>query len=126
MGLVGTTVATQINFFIMWISLFVTSIRLYRQKKTEAIKDESLESANEHLRKMALIDELTGLASMPFFMKRASEILNEPAAKPGSKIFLYLDIENFKAINEKYGFEFLTMMTDMEGKPSRIYVKRIV
>ena len=99
------TRATNVNFFIMWISLFVTSIRLYRQKKTEAIKDESLESANEHLRKMALIDELTGLASMPFFMKRASEILNEPAAKPGSKIFLYLDIENFKAINEKYGFE---------------------
>lgn len=97
--------ATNINFFIMWISLFVTSISIYRQKKTEAMKDESLESANEHLRKMALIDELTGLASMPFFMKRASEILSEKDVKLQNKIFLYLDIENFKAINEKYGFE---------------------
>ena len=32
---------------------------------------------------------------------------------------------NHVGLYEKYGFEFLTMMDDIEGKPSRIYVKRI-
>ena len=31
---------------------------------------------------------------------------------------------NHVGLYEKYGFEFLTMMDDIEGKPSRIYVKR--
>ncbi len=32
---------------------------------------------------------------------------------------------NHTGLYEKYGFEYLTQMTDMDGEPSRIYVKRI-
>ena len=32
---------------------------------------------------------------------------------------------NHTGLYEKYGFEYLTEMTDVDGEPSRIYVKRI-
>lgn len=32
---------------------------------------------------------------------------------------------NHIGLYEKYGFEYLTQMTDVDGQPSRIYVKRI-
>ena len=32
---------------------------------------------------------------------------------------------NHVGLYEKYGWEFLTMMDDMDGEPSRIYIKRI-
>lgn len=99
------TNATKINYFIMWISLLVTSISIYSQKRTEAIKDESLENALEGLRRKTLIDELTGIPNMGFFRTQAEEILKEPGVDPSKRIFLFLDIENFKAINDKYGFE---------------------
>lgn len=53
----------------------------------------------------AVRDELTDTANMSFFRKRASEILSDPETNYRSMIFLYLDIENFRPLNEKYGFE---------------------
>ncbi len=99
------TNAMKINYVITWISICVTSISIYNQKRIEAEKDESLEDANEHLSKTALIDDLTGVANMNFFRKRSVEMLAEAEGGPESMIFLYVDIENFKALNEKYGFE---------------------
>ena len=97
--------ATRINFFILWITVLVTSISNDHQKKVEAEKDESVDTVTAQIRRAAMIDEMTGLANMNFFRKRAAEILLEKGVNPGSKIFLFLDIENFKAVNEKYGFE---------------------
>lgn len=99
------TYATRINFFVMWISILVTSISNFYQKRVEAEKDESVETATAKIRRAAMIDEMTGVANMNFFRERAGDMLNEKGINPGSKIFLFLDIENFKAVNEKYGFE---------------------
>ncbi|MCR5529369.1 MAG: EAL domain-containing protein [Saccharofermentans sp.] len=100
-----TSYAMKTNFLILWISVLVTSISNFYQKRVEAEKDESVEEATSRIKKAAMIDEMTGVANMNFFRVRAAEILNDKDTNPGSLIFLFLDIENFKAVNEKYGFE---------------------
>ena len=48
----------------------------------------------------------------------------ERLAKEGGTAAVYLST-NRTGLYEKYGFTFLTMMTDMDGNPSRIYIKRM-
>lgn len=94
-----------LGFAIVGISILVTSISSYHQKLIEAEKDESLLESNKHLANTAVKDELTGTCNMSFFRKRSIEILKDPGTQFGRMIFVYLDIENFRPINEKYGFE---------------------
>ena len=94
-----------VGFIIIAISIMVTSISAYHQKMSEAEKDSSLVSSNLHLAETAVKDELTGAANMSFFRKRAKEILRDPTTQYHRQIFVYLDIENFRPLNEKYGFE---------------------
>ena len=93
------------GYVIIAISIIVTSISAYSQKHNEALKDETLMSTNRHLAETAVKDELTGAANMSFFRKRAIEILKDPQTQYLRQVFLYLDVENFRPINEKYGFD---------------------
>jgi len=88
--------ATQVNFFTLWVSVVMLSTAVYSQRLSEAEKNESLETS-------AVRDELTSLPNMSYFRKKAGEILAEDG--PEGKLFLFLDIANFKAFNEKYGFD---------------------
>ncbi|MBO4901331.1 MAG: EAL domain-containing protein [Lachnospiraceae bacterium] len=89
--------ATQVNLFITWISLLMASFGTFYQHLSGAEKDEQLE-------KIALNDELTGIHNMHYFRREAKRILADPATDPSSKRFLFVDIENFKTYNDKYGF----------------------
>ncbi|MCR4842712.1 MAG: EAL domain-containing protein [Eubacterium sp.] len=88
--------ATQVNFFTVWITLVMVSMAVYLQRLSEAEKDEKLEKAS-------YIDELTGIPNMYQFRRRASAILKNEGFE--GKLFLYLDVINFKSFNEKYGFD---------------------
>jgi len=94
-----------IGYIIVAISIVITSVSAFHQKQNEAEKDERLVSTNMHLAETAVKDELTGAANMSFFRKRASEILKDPQTRYERQIFVYLDVENFRPLNEKYGFE---------------------
>lgn len=94
-----------IGYLIVEVSIIITSISAYHQKKNEAEKDETLVSTNDHLAEISVKDELTGAANMSFFRKRAKEILKDPATNYQRLVFVYLDVENFRPLNEKYGFE---------------------
>ncbi len=100
--------ATKINYPILWVSLVILALLLYIQRLNEAQKDESLEVSS-------IRDELTGIPNMFYFRKRATEILEKEGAK--KKIFLFLDVLNFKTYNEKYGFDagnvFISKMAEM-------------
>ncbi len=103
-GEVGTTVATQINFFIMWISTMMVCIANYNNTRMQALKDENLEKINTYLSKISIEDELTGIHNMVYFRNEAEKVLSYVTTDKDNTIFLFFDIENFKSYNEKYGF----------------------
>lgn len=103
-GEVGTTVATQINFFIMWISTMMVCIANYNNTRMQALKDENLEKVNTYLSKISIEDELTGIHNMVYFRNEAEKVLSYVTTDKANTIFLFFDIENFKSYNEKYGF----------------------
>lgn len=101
-GEVGTTDATKINYFIMFISVMMVCISGYNSKRSQALKDEDLIRINSHLEKTSVTDEMTGIHNMFYFRSEAEKLLAEEGAS--GKVCLFLDIENFKSYNEKYGF----------------------
>jgi len=70
--------------------------------------------------KLAISDEVTGIANMNYFRSQALELINNKATDIDKLIFLFLDVENFKILNEKYGFwegnVFLKNFADMIDK----------
>ena len=111
------TYATKINLSIVFISILMSAINAYHQKLKEAQKDEKLEHAQSILLKLSISDEVTGIANMHFFRSQALELMHDKNTDIDKLIFLFLDIENFKILNEKYGFwegnEFLKAFADM-------------
>lgn len=103
-GEVGTTVATQIHFFIMWISTMMVCIANYNNTRMQALKDENLEKVNTYLSKISIEDELTGIHNMVYFRNEAEKVLGYVTTDKENAVFLFFDIENFKSYNEKYGF----------------------
>ena len=114
------TYATKVNLFIVFISILMSAINAYHQKLKEAQKDEKLEHAHNILLKLSISDEVTGIANMHYFRSQALELMHDKSIDVDKLIFLFLDIENFKILNEKYGFwegnEFLKQFADMTGK----------
>ena len=98
------TQATQVNLFTMWISCFVVAVSLYHQRLSEAHKTESVEKMNEHLRKISTQDELTKIHNMRYFRKHAKRRMAHAFEEEKTCTFLYLDMENFKYYNDRYGF----------------------
>lgn len=114
------TYATKINLSIVFISILMSAINAYRQKFTEAQKDEKLEHAQSILLKLSISDEVTGIANMHYFRSQALELMHNKSVDIATLIFLFLDVENFKILNEKYGFwegnAFLKNFADMTEK----------
>ncbi|MBQ4495954.1 MAG: EAL domain-containing protein [Spirochaetaceae bacterium] len=114
------TYATKINLSIVFISILMSAINAYRQKFTEAQKDEKLEHAQSILLKLSISDEVTGIANMHYFRSQALELMHNKSVDIDKLIFLFLDVENFKILNEKYGFwegnAFLKNFADMTEK----------
>ena len=103
-GTVGTTTATQINFVIFWIATILICIANYNNTRLQALKDENLVNINAYLSKISVEDELTGIHNMVYFRTEAEKLLSYVTTDRESIIFLFIDIENFKSYNEKYGF----------------------
>ena len=101
---VPMTYGTQVNLFTLWISTFVVAMSLHHQRITQGRFDENLQEANKRLRYVATHDELTGIGSMHAFRGTATMAI-EDAQRRGKKVaLLYIDIENFKSYNQRYGF----------------------
>ena len=96
--------ATKVNLSIVLIIILLSAINSYRQKLSEAKKDEQLEQAHDILLKLSISDEVTGIANMNYFRGQAFELINKNGIDIQQYIYLYFDIENFKMLNQKYGF----------------------
>jgi len=106
-----------INFFILWIVMVMISFSIYHQRRIECEKDEGLINANREINRKAVEDDLTGIHNMLYFNQQTVEVLNDPAVDVNDKIFLFLNIENFKTYNDQFGYqqgnEFLIMLADL-------------
>ncbi|MCR4656431.1 MAG: bifunctional diguanylate cyclase/phosphodiesterase [Lachnospiraceae bacterium] len=94
----------KINLFCFWISILMASISIYRQRYDEGIKEESLQQINAKLEKAAVYDALTGVHNMRYFYENVPEILILSGSRVHEKVFMFLDIENFKNYNDQFGF----------------------
>jgi len=101
---IGTTLATQINLFTMYLSTLLFSFANYTRTLSQAKKDENLEDLNAHLSRISVEDELTGIHNMVYFRSEAEKMMNYITTDKENIVFLFFDIENFKSYNEKYGF----------------------
>ena len=64
-----------------------------------------LREAQEHLRTLAVTDDLTGLLNRRGFFTRAARILQNLAASGSSATVFYVDIDGLKQINDTYGHD---------------------
>ena len=94
----------KINTFTMWLALLITSVNAYVQKLLSIQKDESLEHINTYLKEKSMRDDLTGIPNMHYFRNKSLTALMNPNEDFSKLVFLYLDIENFKSYNDRYGF----------------------
>ena len=98
------TYATKVNLTIVLITITLSAINAYLQKLNESRKEERLEQAHDILLKLSISDEVTGIANMNYFRGQALEKMQSKETVVENMIYLFLDIENFKTLNQKYGF----------------------
>lgn len=82
----------------------MATINIHHQRRIEAEKDENLENMNRYLEKKALVDDLTGLPNFVNFRKQTLNFLQNEEINVSNYRFVFVDVENFKNYNEKYGF----------------------
>ena len=93
-----------VNSFTLWLAMLMAGINIHHQRRVEAQKDENLEKMAEYMHQKSLLDELTGLSNMYNFQHMAAVKLQNKRTVLEKLRFIYMDIENFKNYNEKYGF----------------------
>lgn len=60
----------------------------------------------ERVRVMAYVDPLTGLANRHLFNQRLRDLLGEDGGQPRPAALLFLDLDDFKAVNDQHGHVF--------------------
>lgn len=94
-----------INYFMLWIVMAMVSISIYQQRIHEARKDEGLIEANEKLERVAIEDDLTGIHNIFYFNQETEKLLKDPEVDISGKVFLFLNVENFKTYNDQFGYQ---------------------
>ncbi len=88
----------KVNYITFLVSLVTVCVSIYHQRLREATKDFKLE-------KLAREDDLTGVENYRYFVQRVRSILEESETVLSEKIYLFMNIVNFKTYNDQYGFE---------------------
>jgi diguanylate cyclase len=87
---------------ILAITIGVSALDAHSAAHTAQIAD-SLQFANEQLRNLALHDRLTGLANRMLLEDRMDQALVRAARSKVSFALMFVDLDNFKPVNDKHG-----------------------
>lgn len=66
-------------------------------------QNEKLNRQEDVLKKLAFYDSLTGLANRTFVMEQLQHLLAQTRRKKTKLAVLFLDLDNFKPVNDQYG-----------------------
>lgn len=115
--LIPITFSIKVNAFTTWLAIFAATLNTHHQKTIEARKDEKLNELNAYLEKKSQIDDLTSLPNMNCFYAKAAERFADEKRNIKDLLLVFMDVENFKNYNEKYGFaagtKFLKVVADI-------------
>ena len=90
--------ADRINYYTFLVALLMITLSIYQQRITEALKDEKLiHDAN--------YDLLTEIHNGHHFTRKIGKNLAANPAYLDDKMYLFINIANFKAINNQKGFD---------------------
>ena len=102
---IGTYVAAVSFFVIIGVSIYhlqsqMISLLLELERQKSIISEQ-----NERIEHLANHDDLTGLPSSRVADSRLDEVLKQAAEKNHKSAVLFLDLDGFKAINDKHGHD---------------------
>ncbi len=101
--------ADEINYITFLISLTMITISIYQQRVTEAEKDEKLIHD-------AVFDQLVDIHNVRYLtdMVKLNNEIN-PAVN-SKKMFLFINLANFRTINDQKGFDYGDLFLNKFGK----------
>jgi len=107
------TSGDRVNYITFYVSLVMVAISLYHQRYNDAKKAEELEYK-------ANFDDLTSLHNFAHFQTFVADFVKRKSLGQGDYVYLFIDVNGFKTINETYGFvrgnEFLISIGEMISK----------
>ena len=87
---------------ILAITIGVSALDAHTAAHTSRVAD-SLQFANEQLRNLALHDNLTGLPNRTLLNDRMEQALARAERSRASFALMFVDLDNFKPVNDTYG-----------------------
>ena len=88
----------SVNYVTFLVSLTTICFTIYHGRLKEARKSRELE-------KSAMEDQLTGLYNYSYFTQLAEEQIQRLTGDISQNVLLFIDVHNFKALNDQRGFE---------------------
>ncbi len=88
----------KVNYVTLLIALIMVATSLYHQRARES---ESRQKLEMH----ASFDDITGLHNFRHFLEQAKLQMQNPNVNIGELMYVYVDIQNFKLVNDQLGFK---------------------
>ena len=101
----ASVIADILSQLIIWLMVFIIAVIIFARKIVQVAYKQSnaLSIANENLNKLARNDHLTNLPNRLFLIEHLELTLSRAKRNNKRGALLYIDLDHFKPINDKYG-----------------------
>ena len=99
--------AETLYHLLLWMIALIATVSIFAQIIVKGANRQSskLEKANTKLEKLARHDHLTGLPNRLYLQEHLEQTLLVAKRRGTSGALLYIDLDNFKPINDNYGHD---------------------
>ncbi|WHT21749.1 GGDEF domain-containing protein [Crossiella sp. CA-258035] len=103
---IGTALGIQLGIWQVYLGLFCVGLIMIRQLLTSADNMrllKRLQDSQRQLEYQAYHDSLTGLANRVVFRDRLAKAINSRIEEHRPLMLLFIDVDDFKAVNDRFG-----------------------